>query len=358
MATRFGLTWWGRRWIGSLEALGAAYANRLPRGRTYARRGAVRRLRIGPGEVTAGVDGSRPQPYRVTLRLPVFPDAEWDAAVAALAGQLRHAAALLDGRMPDDIDDTLAGCGLSLFPHAGELRTTCSCPDHANPCKHVAAVHYVLAQTFDDDPFLLPALRGRDRPALLAALRAARTGGAPGEQAAPLPADRDDTPGLPLAALHARTLYTARGDLAAITVHPAAPTDPGAPLRRFGPPPLGGEATAEALAAIVERAAERAWALATGTRPAGDDPGDGDGPGTPAAGDNPDNGEGPGADGPRSTGDAVLRELRRRGTASARELAGTLDLPPEAVRVALRPLVEDGRVERTGHARGTRYHAW
>ena len=107
MATRFGLTWWGRRWIGSLETLGAAYANRLPRGRTYARRGAVRRLEVTPGEVTAHVDGSRAVPYRVTLRLPAFSDAQWDEIVAALAGQLRHAAALLDGRMPDDIDDTL-----------------------------------------------------------------------------------------------------------------------------------------------------------------------------------------------------------------------------------------------------------
>ncbi|HZA00181.1 MAG TPA: hypothetical protein VE575_15580, partial [Acidimicrobiales bacterium] len=88
MATRFGLTWWGRRWISSLEALGAAYANRLPRGRTYARRGAVRRLEVAPGSVTARVDGRRPLPYRVMLRLPVFTDEQWDAVVAALADQV------------------------------------------------------------------------------------------------------------------------------------------------------------------------------------------------------------------------------------------------------------------------------
>jgi uncharacterized Zn finger protein len=90
---------------------------------------------------------------------------------------VRHAAELLDGRMPEDVDEVLAGCGVSLFPTARELATRCSCPDVANPCKHVAAVHYVLAQTFDADPFLLPALRGRDRDALLAGLRAVRAGG-------------------------------------------------------------------------------------------------------------------------------------------------------------------------------------
>jgi uncharacterized Zn finger protein len=340
MATKFGLTWWGRRWIGSLEKLGAAYANRLPRGRTYARRGAVRRLEIGPGEVTARVDGSRAVPYRVTLRLPTFSDAEWDAVVAALAGQLRHAAALLDGRMPDDIDDTLAGCGLSLFPHAGELSTACSCPDHANPCKHVAAVHYVLAQTFDDDPFLLPELRGRGRSALLAALRSARTGeDAPGEMAG-APDDTTGAAGIPLTRLHASRLYAAAGDLAAIAVHPAPPADPAASLRRLGPPPVGGEATADALADIVGRAADRAWALVSGGSGSSD-----------------------GASGPEGSGafdddDPVLAELRRRGTASARELADALGESPEEVRGRLRALLAAGAIERSGHARGTRYHAW
>ncbi|MCU1356964.1 MAG: hypothetical protein JWM89_2382, partial [Acidimicrobiales bacterium] len=161
MATKFGLTWWGQRWIAALEALGQAYANRLPRGRTYARHGAVTDLVVAPGEVTARVLGSRPRPYRVSMRIPVFTDAQWTAAIHALARQLRHSAALLDGRMPEDIDETLDVVGLSLFPGPRDLTTSCSCPDVANPCKHVAAVHYTLARTFDADPFLLPTLRGR-----------------------------------------------------------------------------------------------------------------------------------------------------------------------------------------------------
>ncbi|MGH8909765.1 MAG: SWIM zinc finger family protein, partial [Egibacteraceae bacterium] len=84
--------------------------------------------------------------------------------------------ALLDGQMPEDVDEVLGACGVSLFPRSAELTTSCSCPDWANPCKHVAAVHYVLAQTFDADPFLLPRLRDRDQAAMLAGLRAAPPG--------------------------------------------------------------------------------------------------------------------------------------------------------------------------------------
>lgn len=388
MATRFGLTWWGKRWIGSLEALGAAYENRLPRGRTYARRGAVRRLEVTAGNVTARVDGSRPVPYRVTLRLPVFTDDQWDAIVAALSGQVRHVAALLDGRMPDDVDDALAGCGLSLFPHAGELATTCSCPDHANPCKHVAAVHYVLAQTFDADPFLLPALRGRGRDALLAELRAARTGVDGGRAAAGDDLDTGDGDGIAWSSLSASSLYDATGDLAAITVHPQPPAAHAttATIRRLGPPPLDGrsdparsvapgpggtdvaagsgastaaagpgqslgpgrsvdpagpgddptgDAATELLGAAVDGAARRAWQLATGV----------DGELDAAAGD---------IDGAMAS---VLAELCRHGSSTTSAIAATLARHPADVRSSLRRLVAAGLATRTGHARGTRYHA-
>lgn len=319
MATRFGLTWWGQRWIAALEALGAAYANRLPRGRTYARRGSVHDLTVAPGQVTARVAGSRPRPYRVSLGLPVFTDDGWQQAIAALAGQLRHAAALLDGQLPPDVDEVFGGVGLSLFPRPGELSTRCSCPDAANPCKHVAAVHYVLAQTFDADPFLLPALRGRDRATLLAALRAARTG------AEPVKAGPGDDPAadVALSALSAAGLFDARADLAAIALHPHPAPDPTAGLRRLGPPPATDAAAEEVLADAVRRAAERAWQFAT-------------------ASDNED---------------PLLAALRAAGTASSHELSDELGRPVADVRAGLRELVAAGLAQRTGHARGTRYHA-
>ncbi|MPZ67848.1 MAG: hypothetical protein GEU83_20990 [Pseudonocardiaceae bacterium] len=319
MATKFGLTWWGQRWIAALEALGAAYANRLPRGRTYARRGSVHDLTVAPGTVTARVDGSRPRPYRVSLGLPVFTDADWQRATAALAGQLRHAAALLDGQMPTDVDEVLGGVGLSLFPHPGELSTRCSCPDAANPCKHVAAVHYVLAQTFDADPFLLPTLRGRDRATLLAALRMARTCAEPSEADA-----GDDAAGdVALSALDAAVLFDARADLGSIALHPHPSPDPTAVLRRLGPPPSCDPVGEEVLAASVRRAAERAWQLAT----ASDDD------------------------------DPLLAALRAAGTASTQQLSEALDRPVPDVRAGLRELVTAGLAQRTGHAKGTRYHA-
>ncbi|HSJ45236.1 MAG TPA: SWIM zinc finger family protein [Euzebyales bacterium] len=258
MVTRFGLTWWGKRWIGALEALGAVYANRLPRGRTYARQDRVAKLTVRPGRVTAQVQGRRVRPYRVTLTLPTFDDATWDSVLRALAGEVRHTADLLDGRMPDDIDDVLQACGVSLFPRARELSTSCSCPDTANPCKHVAAVHYTLAQTFDDDPFLLPGLRGRGRDELLAGLRAHRAGS---DGWADDSSDNDAT--VRVDDLIANQLFTARGALDEIDLRPRAVGDPTVTLRRLGPPPGASEVEAD-LHDVVADAAERAWRVLAG----------------------------------------------------------------------------------------------
>ncbi|MGH8909761.1 MAG: SWIM zinc finger family protein [Egibacteraceae bacterium] len=320
MASRaFGLTWWGRRWIAALEALGAVYANRLPRGRTYARNGSVSRLVVEPGKVTAAVQGSRARPYRVTITLPVFDDATWEQVIAALSAQLRHAAALLDGQMPEDVDEVLGACGVSLFPRSRELTTSCSCPDWANPCKHVAAVHYVLAQTFDADPFLLPRLRGRDQAALLAGLRAARAGVA--EAAVDEEAGQDC---VPISALCARELFTARGALAGIALRPQPAADPCAPLRRLGPPP-GAAAAVEELSGLVAGAAEVAWGLLTASEDGDTDP--------------------------------LVAALRACEPATSRQLADAMAIDDVAeIRPRLTALLATGQVVRTGRARTTRYH--
>jgi len=111
---------------------------------------------------------------------------------AALAESAWYAATLLSGEMPDDIEDVSSGLGFSLFPATSrELSLDCSCPDIAMPCKHLAAAFYLLAESFDDDPFAILAWRGRERADLLANLQAARSHGRPA-------ADRAEPPGRPL----------------------------------------------------------------------------------------------------------------------------------------------------------------
>ena len=261
MVQKFGLTWWGQRWIAALEALGAVYENRLPRGRSYARQGAVHDLSVAPGVVTAKVDGNRARPYRVRLALPVFDDGTWEAIASALTGQIRHATALLEGVMPDDVDTTLADCGVSLFPTAGELDTRCSCPDVANPCKHVAAVHYLLATSFDADPFLLMALRGRERQQLLAALRAARAG-------TPDAADEPDIERqrVGIDEIEARDLFRTPEPLT-LTISPHPDGDPLATMHRLGPLPPAVAGAQRAVEATVVAIADHAWRLLSAADP-------------------------------------------------------------------------------------------
>ncbi len=184
-------TWWSERFIEVLDGIGLG--NRLQRGRSYARTGQVMSLDVGPGSVTAQVQGSRVRPYRVRIGIAAFGKSEWAQAEQALAGNAWYTATLLSGEMPDDIEDVFAGLGLSLFPTtARDLSLDCSCPDDAVPCKHLAATFYLLAESFDDDPFAILAWRGRERADLLANLAAARCDGPPA-------ADRDEQPGRPLA---------------------------------------------------------------------------------------------------------------------------------------------------------------
>ncbi len=168
-----GQTWWSGRFIAVLEAI--IVGGRLERGRNYARRGQVISLDVDPGMVSALVQGSRVQPYRVRIGLAAFGQPEWVAAEHALAGSAWYSAKLLAGEMPEDIEDVFAELGLALFPaSAAELSMYCSCPDWQVPCKHIAAVFYLLAEAFDDDPFSILAWRGRGREELLAGLHAAR----------------------------------------------------------------------------------------------------------------------------------------------------------------------------------------
>lgn len=162
--------WWARRWIQSLERL--MDANRLRRGKRYARQGQVLSIEEQAGGVVATVQGSRARPYRVDVELEAFTDEQWGRVVEALSERPIFTASLLVGEMPADIEEAFTAAGVSLFPERGsELSTRCSCPDVAMVCKHSASVHYILGERFDEDPFLLFRLRGRSEEQLLAELR-------------------------------------------------------------------------------------------------------------------------------------------------------------------------------------------
>jgi len=170
---KFVKNWWADRWIKALTPF-IGYG-RLSRGRSYARRGQVMEIDIAPGQITSRVQGTRPRPYRVSIELRPLSDRQWDKVFDALAEQAIFAAQLLNGEMPPDIEQVFDAVKVPLFPTSqGDLETDCSCPDWANPCKHIAAVYYLLGERFDEDPFLVFELRGRTKEEVAAALRERR----------------------------------------------------------------------------------------------------------------------------------------------------------------------------------------
>ena len=171
----FGKSWWAKRWIAVLESfdIGARWAAAAPTPAS----GQVLSIDVARGQVTAKVQGSRPKPYDVTIEVKTLPAAEWDKLLKALAGQALFAAKLLAGEMPQDIEEVfkaIEAVAVSPAKH-GDLTTACSCPDWSNPCKHIAAVYYLLGEEFDRDPFLIFRLRGMTRDELLAPWAAPRS---------------------------------------------------------------------------------------------------------------------------------------------------------------------------------------
>jgi len=166
----FGESWWARRWIAVLESFNIGA--RLGRGRSYARRGQVLSIEIDKGKISAKVQGSRPNPYNVELQVKTLSASDWHKLAKVLSRQAIYSAKLLTGEMPLDIEKAFKEAGLSLFPEKlKDLKTDCSCPDWSNPCKHIAAVYYLLAEEFDRDPFLIFKLRGMNREDLITMLK-------------------------------------------------------------------------------------------------------------------------------------------------------------------------------------------
>ncbi|MHB8928475.1 MAG: SWIM zinc finger family protein [Bacillota bacterium] len=184
----FGRSWWAKRWIAVLE--GFHIGARLGRGKSYARKGQVLSINVEKGEVTAEVQGSRPKPYHVRIGVRTLTAAQWGKVARRLSAEPVFAAGLLAGEVPEDIESVFLRSGVPLFPEQyKDLTTSCSCPDWSNPCKHIAAVYYLLGEEFDRDPFLLIRLRGMNREEFVGLLTqgSARTQGEPESLAEPKP---------------------------------------------------------------------------------------------------------------------------------------------------------------------------
>jgi uncharacterized Zn finger protein len=258
-----GETWWSRRFIELLESFGVG--SRLKRGRSYARAGQVIELEVHAGVVLAKVQGSRYTPYRVRIRGKVLSEPQWRRVEKAMASEALHVAKLLAGEMPPEIEDVFAACKLTLFPRSkAELKADCTCPDWERPCKHVAAAYYILAERFDEDPFLIFAWRGREREELLERLRARRAAGQPGARSSrSRPRSAPTEKPAPLAAL-LESFWDCDPALRELHSSPLAAEAPDVLLRQLGPAPvqIGATNLAEVLAEAYVRLAEAAERLA------------------------------------------------------------------------------------------------
>src|SRR5438876_6060757 len=239
-----GETWWSKRWVHVLESFGMGA--RLTRGRAYARQGQVLSVDIEPGIVKAKVQGSAPRPYNIKIQLQPLSDRDWDEVTDAMASQALFAAKLLAGEMPTNIEEAFSTVKLSLFPTSiHDLKTDCSCLDWANPCKHIAAVYYILADRFDEDPFLIFKLRGRTKEEIIEALREKRAEALPPESVAASTATEGDA--VDEASLRLEdyldTFWQVGEGLDSFVVSPQAPKVEKAVLKRLGDGPfsVGGQ---------------------------------------------------------------------------------------------------------------------
>ena len=158
-------TFWGKAWCDNLERY-RDYENRIERGRTYVRNGSVVDLQIAPREVTATVSGS--ELYQVKVSIGEVPTKQWAAICKDCTGGIDSLVELLQGRFAKGVMERICRQGDGLFPKPAEIRFSCSCPDHASMCKHVAAVFYGIGARLDSQPELLFRLRAVDETELLA----------------------------------------------------------------------------------------------------------------------------------------------------------------------------------------------
>ena len=214
---------------------------RLTRGKSYARKGQVISIDVEPGVVRARVQGSFPRPYDVSIKLSPLSSEEWEKAIAAMASKAVFSARLLSGEMPQKIEEAFSNCGMSLFPKKGaDLETDCSCPDWSNPCKHIAAVYYLLAEQFDHDPFLIFRLRGKSQEEIVEALRSLRSAEAEEES-------RNTTDSVPVSLIEDKAIpleecldcfWQKGSELDLLEIKPRSPPVENAVLKMLGEAPI------------------------------------------------------------------------------------------------------------------------
>jgi uncharacterized Zn finger protein len=233
-----GKTWWSHRWLETLQSYG--WSNRLERGRRYARMGQVVSLKLSRGRVESMVQGSRPKPYRVTIEVKSLPKEKWKDIAAAMASKAVFASKLLAGEMPVNVEEAFSRSSVTLFPTKREIRTDCSCPDDANPCKHIAAAYYILAEEFDRDPFMMLLLRGETKEELMAALREGRKVADKSEVNVPNAAVKRGPKDAKVPALEdcVAVFWSEQRPLGHVAVSPNRPYVDAAVIKRLGEPPF------------------------------------------------------------------------------------------------------------------------
>jgi len=161
MAHKYGKTWWGRQWLNALEKID--FSNRLPRGRNYAAKGAVKSIEIKNNVIMARVAGSRPTPYKVKMTVPLFNSFQQNQLLVSILNNRLLLSRLLNRELPGSLLKIAENNNIRIFPRSWhDLNMKCSCPDWAVPCKHIASVVYSLANGIDENPFLVFELHGFD----------------------------------------------------------------------------------------------------------------------------------------------------------------------------------------------------
>ncbi len=264
---------WSERWLALLNQLG--YEPHLRRGRSYARRGLVKALEVQMGRVSAHVEDRDLGMCEIEILVNRLSDAEWQQVLDALSRQAIYVAQLLAGDMPTNIDELFQQAGVNLLPGGHyDIEIRCNrCQSDGQPCKHTAAVLYLLGQMLDDDPWLLFRLRGRDRQQVLQGLRQRRSDNDDGAvtPSAQVPTQHATIGSLGQAGNNAMPLSTqlesywgASKKLSGLHHHIAPPPIKLALLRRLGHPPFPSDSLEcyDQLAHIYQRVTEEALALA------------------------------------------------------------------------------------------------